>query len=441
MASHESHSNPSTPSPIPTTPNSSPQQGILAQGWAKAGVLLVAGSLTVMAGAAMAPTIHPIMDAFAHEQDIDFWSRMVLALPALGIIFAAPIAGRVIDKVGRRPVLLTSLIIYGVCGCSGFFATELWQILVGRLIFGVGVAGVMSAATTLIGDYYSGQARARFMGYQSAFMALGGILSPKIAGELAVYSWNWPFLVYSVAFVVFAAALFVVNEPRKIIALKSASGRFLPSEEDESSTRDAWRIAAVTCAAIFIGMLTFYSVPLYLGDLLIGMGYTEPSAVGTAIMFMSMWGAGLSLIYGKIRARLSFVSISALLYASVAGGFLVLSMPGPLWQLALGMTLVGLGAGIQMPNLTSWLLSRAPGRIRGTLSGAFTFSLFFGQFVSMFLFQPIYRAATDGLSAADHPQSVGAASVFFICSLIVAAMALGFFATTMLRRSKQVEIS
>lgn len=414
-------------------PASSNADSIFAQGRTKAFVLYSSGSLTVMAGAAMAPTIHPIKAAFADAPDVDFWARMVLALPALGIVIAAPIAGRVIDKLGRRPVLLASLLAYGAFGCSGFVASELWHVLLGRLLFGFGVAGVMSAATTLVGDYYRGGARARFMGYQSAFMALGGILSPKIAGELADVDWHWPFLVYSVAFAIFAAALFAINEPKRARS-SDAQARSDSSDEDESSRRDAWRIAFVTCGAVFIGMLTFYSIPLYLGDLLIGMGYPEASQLGTAIMFLSTGGAVVSLNYGRIRRRMSFCSISAMLYGMLALGFFLLWIGEDLSLIAPGLLLIGVSGGLQMPNLTSWLLSRAPGSIRGTLSGAFTFALFLGQFLSMFAFQALYaRGYASGENMAESSLA-GAKQVYIVCAAVVAVLTAAFPLSSIAKR-------
>lgn len=52
---------------------------------------------------------------------------------------------------------------------------------------GLSVAGIMTTATTLIADYYTGSVRARFLGLQSASMALGGVVFLSVGGFLADY--------------------------------------------------------------------------------------------------------------------------------------------------------------------------------------------------------------------------------------------------------------
>ena len=66
--------------------------------------------------------------------------------------------------------------MYAVAGTSGFWLNDIHLILIGRFFLGLGVAGIMTSATTLIGDYFTGESRNKFMSLQSAFIALGGLL-------------------------------------------------------------------------------------------------------------------------------------------------------------------------------------------------------------------------------------------------------------------------
>ena len=120
--------------------------------------------------------------------------KLVITLPALFIVIGSPIAGIVVDKFGRKPLLLITAVLYGFAGSSGLFLESLPAILVGRAVLGLAVAGVMVSATTLIADYYSGPARAAFMGLQAGFMGLGGVVFLTLGGALAQQNWHYPFL-------------------------------------------------------------------------------------------------------------------------------------------------------------------------------------------------------------------------------------------------------
>lgn len=63
--------------------------------------LLLVSSLTVMPGAPIAPALPPLQNYFAGTENAGFWVRLVLTVPALFIVLAAPVAGAVADRWGR----------------------------------------------------------------------------------------------------------------------------------------------------------------------------------------------------------------------------------------------------------------------------------------------------------------------------------------------------
>jgi len=150
---------------------------------------LLVSSLTVMAGATIAPALPSMQAHFAEVKQAGLLIRLVLTLPALFIVLAAPIAGWFLDRNGRLRLLIPAMVLYGIAGSSGLYLDTIGSILAGRALLGVAVAGIMTAATTLVADYYEGQARAQFMGWQAAFMSFGGVVfltagggSPSWAG-------------------------------------------------------------------------------------------------------------------------------------------------------------------------------------------------------------------------------------------------------------------
>jgi len=159
--------------------------------------LLVVSSLTVMASATIAPTLPAMHAAFSDLPNVDLLVRLVLTIPGLFIVLGAPAAGFIVDSYGRKRLLVVSTFLYAITGSAGYFFDSMTAILIGRALLGIAVAGVMISVTTLIADYYQGEARARFLGRQAAFMNFGGVLFTAAGGFLADVTWQTPFLIYA----------------------------------------------------------------------------------------------------------------------------------------------------------------------------------------------------------------------------------------------------
>ena len=78
----------------------------------------------------------------------------------------------------------------------------------------MGLAGLLPTVTTLLTEYYEGPTRARYMGYMSAAMGVGGLVLQTGCGVLAEISWREPFLIYLFGVLVIPLVLLYVKEPK-----------------------------------------------------------------------------------------------------------------------------------------------------------------------------------------------------------------------------------
>lgn len=133
--------------------------------------LLIVSTLTVMSNATISPSLPVMREHFSNVENSHYLVRLVLTIPSLCVAIAAPGAGILVDRLGRKRLLAAGLVLYGLAGSSGLWLNSISLILVGRSFLGLSVAAIMISATTLIADYYSGAIRTRFLGWQSAAMA------------------------------------------------------------------------------------------------------------------------------------------------------------------------------------------------------------------------------------------------------------------------------
>ena len=108
--------------------------------------------------------------------------------------FFAPIVGNLSDRYGRRPVLLFSLLGFGVDYLFLSFAPSLGWLFVGRIIAGATGASI-TTATAYIADISTHEDRAKNFGLIGAAFGLGFIIGPAIGGLLGEFGSRVPFLV------------------------------------------------------------------------------------------------------------------------------------------------------------------------------------------------------------------------------------------------------
>jgi MFS family permease len=289
---------------------------------------------------------------------------------------------------------------------------SLQEILVTRFVLGISVAGITTCAIAIIADYADDSTLGRFMGRQSLFMALGNVVFVSLGGVLADYSWRWPFLIYVIALVVLPGAIFLITEPRS-----AADGKTISSGvRDEALPAVRTALVYFLC---FINMVVYFMVPVYLPFYVKSFPGHDSARTGALLALVGLtWGI-TSTQYHRLKKNLTFGQIVIGAFALMGVAHLLLAWASGYAMVILALILIGIGLGVVLPNLNTWLLSFTSAAMNGRVIGGLIFFGFIGQFVSPIITRPLSTAA-------------GIATSYFIAGSVLLFIALsGYIAFTL----------
>lgn len=116
---------------------------------------------------------------------------LITVMYAGGQFVAAPLLGKLGDRVGRRPVLLLSLVGQAVGYFIFAMAGSLWMLILGRLIGGI-TSGNLSTSNAYIADISKPEERSKNFGLIAIAWSLGLILGPGLGGLFGQWSLEAP---------------------------------------------------------------------------------------------------------------------------------------------------------------------------------------------------------------------------------------------------------
>ena len=347
--------------------------------------LLFAAVLAPFQAASISPAIPELLAYFADHPNAAYLSRLVLVMPSIGIAISAPLAGAVIDRFGRRRFLLGAIVAYAILGASGGLANSLEALLVTRLLLGFAAGGAMTATITLMGDYFDGPERQKFLGQRTAFVNFSAIAINISGGLLASIDWRVPFFVFLVALVLVPMGARSLPEP--VVTAEAQAAVRLKFRE--------WPLAFIGLVylMLFLVNIAFFFVPTQVPFYVRELGYDGAQIGGFALASSSLGIALGSLLYHPIRSRVrqaasTFVPAAFL----VVVGFGIVSMGETLTVVMPGLLLAGLGFGVINVNGIVWAMEGTPTNIRGRVVGGLTASMMLGHFCSPLVSQPIAQA-------------------------------------------------
>lgn len=386
---------------------------------APTGVLVNASLLLALVGPSLnmtlLPPALPMMAAYlgggAHGEKIAQYAQ---TLPFLGLAAGGLFAGTLIARLGLRRCLIAAILVYCLGGAVGGLATSASMLLAGCLALGLAGSVLSSALTTSTGAAYSGDARARILGFQTAMSDASALGAGAAAAVLAqFFGWRALFGVYGAFGIILLLLVLPAQWPR-IARDVSVKGGLLTVA----------RIAGPTYLAAFMVYITLGTQMTQLPFILAQHGLASPAAralVLTSSPFVAMLSA---ICYGLARGYLRdhwFVLAAALL--SVSGYTTIAFWQAGSLSITLAAMAAGAGVGLSFPIIMRRVFRQIPPSHHGHAMGLLTTSVFLGLFVSPIVLGPVHQFA-------------GAPAMFMLCALLW--LVGGAISFTVMRRSHHV---
>jgi MFS transporter, DHA1 family, tetracycline resistance protein len=293
------------------------------------------------------------------------WVGAILTAYSAAQFVGALYLGRLSDRIGRRPVLLTSLLGSAVTLAATGLATSLPFLLASRLLAG-GFGGSIATAQAYIADVTTPKDRTKYMGMLGASIGMGFIVGPAIGGALSLYGFSTAaFVAAGLAAANFVLGLFLLPETRR-------AGTVQRARLTVSAVSDALRSPAVGRILISTFLATFAFVGMEATFALLGQVQFQLNAGGLGFV-LAFIGVVVAVVQGGVIGRLNarygectLASVGVLL---MGVSLAVLPFLPRLTTAMIVLGVLAVGDGLATPTLSSLLSLETPADDQGATLG------------------------------------------------------------------------
>lgn len=368
----------------------------------------------------------PLLPFFAQSLKAEAWQiTLMFSAYSLGQFFAEPFWGRLSDRIGRKPVLLITLVANAVGYLALAFVPNVWLAIAVRLFTGLG-AGNISTVQGYVADVTPPEQRAGRMGLIGAAFGLGFIVGPGLGGlltqpQLGHLGYQLPiFTAAALAALAAVGVIVFLKESRAKADPAAPRPAFLAGLHDARANpvvsrvlmvtlvymagfsamesvfglwaedRYAWSALEVGLSFMIVGLVSTLNQGFFAGRLARRFGEARVLAVG-----MLLFGA--SLIAQVVAPVAWFPAVSLDI-----GSWTLPVTQG--WIIPIVMALGACGMSLAMPNISAMISRATPPDRQGAMLGL---NMASGSIAR--IFGPIAAGALFSGLGHDWPFLIGAA--------------------------------
>ena len=278
-----------------------------------------------------------------------FWMGVIGAGSLFGILFGSLVIGPIADRMGRRPLFASAMVVSAALSIAQFFITDPAALAVVRFLLGMNIGWDYTIGISLLSEWTPRKVRARVLGWLLVLWTTGYVIA-YITGF--VLNWigglSWQMILCSSAVPGIITLLFRIGTPESpgwlarkgrtqealaIIHQYLGNGYGLPDEPEEKASASWFRLFSkelrynTLVSGVFFAcqVLPFFAISIFLPLVLSDLKIENPHASGILYNVLTMIGVLIGTWLLDVISRRSF-----LLWTFYGGAAILLVMT--LWQ-------------------------------------------------------------------------------------------------------------
>lgn len=331
-------------------------------------VILLSNVFIVFLGMGL---IIPIMPSFLNVMNLSGSSMgYLVAVFAVSQLIISPFAGRWVDRLGRKIMIVSGLFIFSLSELIFGLGTHVSIFYLSRILGGISAAFIMPAVTAYVADITTIQERSKAMGYVSAAISTGFIIGPGVGGFIADFGIRMPFFfAAAIAFLAAITSIFILKEPlsKEERGMNISNGQESTFFKDfKKSMNPIYIVAFIIVFVLAFGLSAYETVFSLFSDHKFGF---TPKNIATIITFSSIVAVIIQiLLFGNLVNK--FGEKRLIQFCLIIGGLLtfVSTVISGFLAVLVVTCIIFLAFDLLRPALTTFL-SKAAGNQQGFVAG------------------------------------------------------------------------
>jgi MFS family permease len=280
-----------------------------------------------------------------------------IAALSAAVVIARPVAGRLGDRYGYKPVMLAGTVICVAAGLAYYGANSTGALIAVRILHGAGEGTVYTGGAAWLVSLSPAERRGRVVGLYGICMWLGitlGTVAGTVAMRVAGFSYVWGFCTVA-AVAGFCSVAAKKAPPRPEV--RSPGGSILPPA------------AVIPGLSVSLAALGYAALAAFVSLHMLAHGVSNGIAGFDAFGFTYI---GVRLFIGNVPDRLGPRQVAFWSALVEAAGLVIVAVATSLATVIVGGLVIGAGLSLLFPSLAIIVINRAPDSQRGAALGAFT---------------------------------------------------------------------
>jgi MFS transporter, ACDE family, multidrug resistance protein len=349
------------------------------KGWGIASLASI--PLVMTLGNSMLIPVLPTIEKQLHITS--FQSSLLITLYSVVAIIFIPIAGYMSDRIGRKKVIIPSLLLAAIGGLISGWAS--WKMnepygmmVAGRMLQGLGAAGAFPVVLPLVGDLFPDDSEASScLGTIETANTFGKVLSPILGAMFASIVWFLPFFAFPLFCAIsLAMMLLFVKSPLKQDP-PLPFRQFLRNVKTIFQREGRWLYAIFAIGGLL--MLVLFAFLFFLSSRLEDWGIDGMKKGWVLAIPLSALCAASFLAGKKIGKNKVLMKWMIAIGGMLAGATIIFVYFFPhLWWMVALFSIAGIGIGMMLPCLDALITEGIEKKERGTVTSFYSSLRFIG---------------------------------------------------------------